>query len=83
MKRRETAVTSAADNNTDAAGDNADRGQSSDDEDDLPNVWCLPQHHADEVELRQVSTGQFIKIPTMRFLAEFPDVLRQHLIHFY
>lgn len=81
MKRRETAVTS--DNNTDAAGDNADRGQSSDDEDDLPSVWCLPQHHADEVELRQVRTRHVIKIPTMQFLAEFPDVLCQHLIHFY
>ena len=66
MKRRETAV--ASDNNTDAAGDDADRGQSSDDEDDLPNVWCLPQHHADEVELRQVRTGHVIKIPIMQFL---------------
>ena len=83
MKRRETDVTSAADNNTDAAGDNADRGQSSDDEDDLPSVWCLPQHHADEVELRQVRTGPVIKIPTKQLLAEFPDVLRQHLIRFY
>lgn len=37
-----------------------ENGEGADDDDesseeDLPSVWSLPQHHADEVQLRQVN----------------------------
>ena len=38
-------------------------GNTDESDDELPNVWTLPQHHAEEVQLRQVHLLVFLLSP--------------------